>query len=465
MAHVEVERRRDDDQAGKDSGLPSPEEPSDRDHARDAGHGRDERGDRGAHLRHAAEGDRCRSHGPEEELGLVEVVLAAELGDEPPAVVEGVLRQERESRLIRRPERAASRRGGDDHHGEDEHAENACARTPQNTAHRSPGYTRSSRVLYARGDRPPLTRRRGVAKFKVVTPAGIGYGAAGYALEMEALAPLGAEIVEIEAKTDDDFVKAARDADALYAKGRHITRPIVDGLERCRVIALGSVGVDSVDVAAATARGIPVTNVPDTFIEEVADHAMTLILATYRRVTTMDRMVREGRWAEGRPMLSQFPRLMGQTLGLIAFGHVARGVATRAKPFGLRVIAFDPFVEELTMSRYGVEPVSLPELLAQADIVSMHAPSTPSAQHMLREEHFRAMKRTALFVNTGRGPTVDEPALIKALQEGWIAGAGLDVLEEEPVTPSNPLLKMDNVTLPPYVASASARFHPLQLRG
>src|SRR6058998_3561619 len=271
------------------------------------------------------------------------------------------------------------------------------------------------------------TRRTSVAKFKIITPSGASFSApgAGYKLELEALAPIDAEIVEIAAKTDEDFAKEGRDADALYAKGRRVTKTIIDGLPRCKVIALGSVGVDSVDVAAATARGIPVTNVPDTFIEEVADHAMTLILATFRRLTTMDRMVREGRWREGRPLLYQFPRLMGQTLGFVAFGHVARGVATRAKPFGLRLIAYDPFVEELMMSRYGVEPVSLPELLVQADIISMHAPSTPSAHHMLREEHFRAMKRTALFVNTGRGPTVDEPALIKALQEGWIAGAGL----------------------------------------
>src|SRR5437879_10190447 len=110
---------------------------------------------------------------------------------------------------------------------------------------------------------------------------------------------------------------AAREADALYAKGRRITKKIIDGLERCRVISLGSVGVDSVDVAAATARGVPVTNVPDTFIEEVDDHAMTLLLATFRRLTTMGRMVREGRWREGRPLLYRFPRLMGQTLGLV----------------------------------------------------------------------------------------------------------------------------------------------------
>jgi D-3-phosphoglycerate dehydrogenase len=305
-----------------------------------------------------------------------------------------------------------------------------------------------------------------VAKFKVVTPAGVSYTApgAGYELELEALAPLGAEIVEVAAKSEDEFIGAGRDADALYAKGRPITRRIIDGLPKCKVIALGSVGVDSVDVAAATARGIPVTNVPDTFIEEVADHALMLILATFRRLTTMDKWVREGRWKDGRPLLHRFPRLMGQTLGLIAFGHVARAVAVRARAFGLHIIAYDPYVEELVLTQHGVEPVGLSELLKRADIVSMHAPSTADAHHMLTEEHFRLMKPEALFINTGRGPTVDERALVKALQEGWIAGAGLDVLEEEPAAPTNPLLRMDNVILTPHVASASARFDPERRR-
>jgi D-3-phosphoglycerate dehydrogenase len=305
-----------------------------------------------------------------------------------------------------------------------------------------------------------------VAKFKVVTPSGASFSVpgAGYKLEMEALAPLDAEIVEVAGKTDDDFVKDARDADALYAKGRRISKRIIDGLDRCKVIALGSVGVDSVDVAAATARGIPVTNVPDTFIEEVADHAMMLILATCRRVTTMDRLVREGRWAEGRPLLSQFPRLMGQTLGLIAFGHVARAVAVRARAFGVHILAYDPYVEELVVSQHGVEPVNLTELLQRSDIVSMHAPSTADAHHMLTEHHFRLMKPEAIFISTGRGPTTDEPALIKALKEGWIAAAGLDVLEQEPVAPTNPLLRMDNVILTAHVASASARFDPARRR-
>jgi D-3-phosphoglycerate dehydrogenase len=305
-----------------------------------------------------------------------------------------------------------------------------------------------------------------VAKFKVVTPAGVSYtvAGAGYEYELEALTPLGAEIVEIDAKSDADFAAAVRDADALYAKGRKITKTIIDGLDKCRIISLGSVGVDSVDVVAATARGIPVTNVPDTFIEEVADHAMMLLLSTYRRLVVQDKLVRDGRWTEGRPMLSQLPRLWGQTLGLVAFGHVARAVAVRAKAFGLHIIAYDPFIEELVMTQRGVEPVGLMELLQRADFVSMHAPSTPSAHRMLTTQHFRAMKPSAIFINTGRGPTVDEAALIKALSEGWIAAAGLDVLEKEPVETVNPLLKLENVILTAHVASASARFDPVRRR-
>jgi D-3-phosphoglycerate dehydrogenase len=307
-----------------------------------------------------------------------------------------------------------------------------------------------------------------VATFTIVTQhaPGVSFGVSGegYKLEMEALATLDAEIVEVRATTEEEFIAAARHADAIIAKGRQFTKRIIDSLDQCKVIALGSVGADSVDIAAATARGIPVTNVPDTFIEEVADHALMLILATFRRLTTMDRFVRDGRWREGRPLLSQFPRLMGQTLGLISFGHVARAVTVRARAFGLRLLAYDPYIEELVITQYGVEPVGLTELLQRSDIISMHAPATPDAHHLLTEEHFRLMKPEALFINTGRGPTVDEAALIKALQEGWITAAGLDVFEQEPPDPNNPLLRMDNVILTPHVASASARMDPERRR-
>ena len=323
-------------------------------------------------------------------------------------------------------------------------------------------------VFYARSKLARSIRSKQVARFKVVIPkpASATYELAGGAglLESESLGAIDAKVVEVAAKTEEEFIEEARDADAVIASGRRLTGKIIESLESCRVIALGSVGADGVDVNAATERGIPVTNVPDVFIEEVADHTMMLILAAFRRLTTMDKLVREGRWKEGRPLLSEHPRLMGQTLGLISFGHVARATAMRAKPFGLRMIAYDPYIEELTMSQHGVEPVGLAELLQRSDIVSMHAPGTPESNHMLREEQFRLMKPTALFINNGRGPTVDEQALVKALREGWIAGAALDVLEEEPPNPENPLLFMDNVILTPHVASASERMSPATWR-
>jgi D-3-phosphoglycerate dehydrogenase / 2-oxoglutarate reductase len=305
-----------------------------------------------------------------------------------------------------------------------------------------------------------------LAKFKIATPAGASFTVAGggYDYEMEDLAGLDAEIVE--GPTDEDgFIKFAHDADAIYGKGMKLTKKVVDGLPaKCRAIVLGSVGVDSVDVVAATARGIPVTNCPDTFIDEVADHAMMLLLSSFRRTIEQDRMVREGKWREGRPALLKIPRLLGQTLGLIAFGHVSRAVARRAKPFGLRVMAYDPFIEELVMIEHGVQPATLEEVLTQSDFVSMHAPATPEAEGMLTEKHFKLMKKTAIFINTGRGPTVQEAGLIKALQEGWIAHAGLDVLEIEPPGNNNPILGMTNVTLSAHTASASARFDPARKR-
>ena len=304
-----------------------------------------------------------------------------------------------------------------------------------------------------------------MAKFRIVTPAGASFSTpgGGYATEMEPLAGMDAEIIEAPMDVDA-FIAQARDADAIYGKGIRIDKRIIDSLQKCKVIALGSVGVDSVDVAAATARGIPVTNVPDTFIEEVADHTMALLLAGFRRIVEQDRMVREGRWKEGRPQLLQIPRLMGQTLGFISFGRIPRAIAVRARAFGLHMLAYDPFIEEVTMPPYGVEPATLEEVLSRSDFVSMHAPARPEANGLLGAEHFRQMKPTAMFINTGRGPTVQEKALIQALEEKWIAGAALDVLEIEPPGDNNPLLKMDNVTLTAHVASASARFDPARKR-
>lgn len=290
--------------------------------------------------------------------------------------------------------------------------------------------------------------------------AAAGPVAERYALELEALAPL-ADLVEVAADGPDAFVAAAEDADAIITSwGFRIDETIIRRLRRCVVIGVGSVGVDMVDVAAATEAGIVVTNVPDVFIEEVADHAMMLLLAAARRTKIMDRMVIDGRWHEGRPLLNHVPRLLGQTLGLLAFGNVARCTARRALGFGMHVIAHDPYVSELAISEAGVEPVSFGELLERSDYLSVHTPLNAETHHLLDAAAFGRMKPSAVIINTARGGVIHEADLIAALKSGTIAAAGLDVLETEPPAPDNPLLAMDNVMLTPHVASATTRMRP-----
>ena len=296
-----------------------------------------------------------------------------------------------------------------------------------------------------------------MAKFKIVAQ-GRPNLTGDFTFEVEGLQGVDVQLMEANAMSDEEFLETAKDADALIVRGMPVSENVINRLEKCKIIALGSVGTDLVDIRAATAKGIPVTNCPDTFIQEVAEHTAVLILAAYRRLLLMDKMVREQRWSEGRPTLYRLPRLYGQTLGLISFGNIPRAVVPLMKPFGLRILAYDPFVKETTILQHGAEPVSLTELLQKSDIVSNHLPGTGGTTKMIGEEQFRLMKPEAIFVNTGRGSTVDEAAMIRALDEGWIAHAALDVLEKEPPDPGNPLLGMDNVTLTAHVASASSRF-------
>ncbi len=281
-----------------------------------------------------------------------------------------------------------------------------------------------------------------------------------YALELEALAPL-ATIVEVEADTPETFGAAAAEADAIITSwGVRINREVINRLQRCVVIGVGSVGVDMVDIEAATEAGIVVTNVPDVFIEEVADHAMMLLLAAVRRTKLMDQMAAGGDWHKGRPVLNRIPRLMGQTLGLLAFGNVARCVARRAQGFGLHVIAHDPYVSELAISDANVEPVGFAELLARSDYLSVHAPLNEETRYLLNGDAFARMRTGVVVVNTARGPLIREEDLVEALRSGQVGAAGLDVLEREPPEPDNPLLNMANVIVTPHVASATTRMRP-----
>ena len=281
-----------------------------------------------------------------------------------------------------------------------------------------------------------------------------------YGPELEALSPI-ADMVEVQGSDAQAFARDASDADAIITSwGIQFDREIIGKLEKCVVIGVGSVGVDMVDVAAATDARIVVTNVPDVFIEEVADHAMMLLLAAARRIRVMERTIVSGDWYRGRGVLEAVPRLMGQTLGLFAFGNIARCTARRAMGFGLRVIAHDPYVSELTMSEAGVEPVGFTELLQRSDYLSVHAPLNDETRHRFDAAAFAQVKPTAVLINTARGSIVDESALIDALTGGRLAAAALDVLETEPVGQDNPLLRMDNVVLTPHVASATSRMRP-----
>ena len=285
-----------------------------------------------------------------------------------------------------------------------------------------------------------------------------------YALELEALGPI-ADIVEVASPSADAFLAGAADCDAVITSwGIRLDESIVRRLDKCVVIGLGSVGVDMVDVEAATQAGIVVTNTPDVFIEEVADHAMMLLLSAVRRTKEQDRFATQGEWHKGRPQLNHVPRLMGRTLGLVSFGNVARCTAARAKAFGLRVIAYDPYVSEITIGEHGVEPVPWGELLERSDYLSVHSPDNEETRHSLNAEAFARMKDGVVIVNTARGPIIKEADLIDALGSGKVGSAGLDVLEREPPAADNPLLAMPNVVVTPHVASASTRMRPAARR-
>ena len=302
-----------------------------------------------------------------------------------------------------------------------------------------------------------MSRKR---KVVVLLPANASPGdiPKRYPWELEALEPIGARIKEAVAGTDTDIIRDCQDADGIItAWGITLNRDIIRRLKRCVVIGVASIGVDMIDVKAATEAGIIVTNIPDIVIEDVADHTMMLLLGAARRVKLMEQMARRGEWHASRAILSEIPRLWGQTLGLLSFGNVAQAVARRAKPFGFHIIAYDPYVTELKMTGEGVEPVSFGELIERSDYISVHAPLNAETRHILSTREFKAMKSAAVLINTGRGPTVDEKALIKALREGEIAAAGLDVLETEPPVADHPLFDMPNVIITPHVASITSR--------
>jgi D-3-phosphoglycerate dehydrogenase / 2-oxoglutarate reductase len=270
-----------------------------------------------------------------------------------------------------------------------------------------------------------------------------------FPVERAMLAEFGAEMVVTNVHDEDALIEATRDADALLVNHSLITRRLIENLRRCQVIVRKGVGYDVVDVDSATKRGILVCTLPDIWTDEVANQAMAMLLACNRRLLTLDRSLRTGGWRSYKQV--RIGQLRDETLGLIGYGRIGTAVARRALPFGLEILAFDPYLQQPPPRETGVRLVdSLDELLERSDFVSIHCPLSAETRHLISERELRLMKPTSYLINTARGPLVDQPALTRALQEGWIAGAGLDVYEKEPPELVDPLLKLENVVLNPH---------------
>jgi D-3-phosphoglycerate dehydrogenase len=248
----------------------------------------------------------------------------------------------------------------------------------------------------------------------------------------------------------NDILAAARDADALMVCYARIPGNLIHELSRCRVIGRTGLGVDNIDLAAARERRIAVTYVPDYCMAEVSDHAMALLLALARKVPYANGLIQSGRWEMAA--VAPIHRLRGQTLGLVGFGNIPRALAPKAKAFGLRVLACDPFVAPEAFTSLGVEGVGFDELLGSSDFISTHAPLNPQTRGLFNADVISKMKPGAKLINTARGPIVDETALIEALDSGRLGGAALDVLETEPPPKDSPLIGRPNVVLTPHTA-------------
>jgi D-3-phosphoglycerate dehydrogenase / 2-oxoglutarate reductase len=263
------------------------------------------------------------------------------------------------------------------------------------------------------------------------------------------LAKCDAELRLAEEPTPKAILKVARDADAVLVTYAQVTDEMIRQMMRCRIIARFGVGVDNVDIGAATEAGILVTNVPDYCVDEVSDHAMALLLALARKVPFANTRAHAGRWE--MPAVVPIHRLRGSILGLLGFGRISQLLTPKAKAFGLKVISCDPLVERQTMTSAGVEKVDFAELIRISDYISIHAPLVPETDRLFDGRVFRQMQPSAYLINTARGSIVDEAALAHALDAGQLAGAALDVLSREP--PQNsPLLGRENVILTPHMS-------------
>lgn len=263
--------------------------------------------------------------------------------------------------------------------------------------------------------------------------------------EKNAFRDMDIDLVDFQCRTEEEVARAVADADVVLVQWAPVRGVAIDAMTRCRGIVRYGIGLDNIDLAKARERGIPVRNVPDYCLDEVADHTMGLLLSLQRQVCEVDKLVRQGIWKITPPRA--FPPLRQSTLGLVGFGRIARLVATRAQAFGMKVVATDPLIQNGIFETAGVARLDREELLGAADIVSLHCPLTDETRHAINARTLGMMKNHALLINTSRGGLIDTVALIGALKENRIGGAGMDVFEQEPLPLDNALYGFPNVIL------------------
>ena len=259
------------------------------------------------------------------------------------------------------------------------------------------------------------------------------------------------EFVPLQLTEKRDILRETEFADAVMVHFDQIDKDLISNLKNCRIIARSAVGYDNIDLDAASAAKIPVTNVPDYCVEEVSNHTLMMILNSAKKFNQLEANVKKGLWGDFA-IAKPIHAVRGQTLGLLGCGRIARCLAVKAQVFGIKVIAYDPYIKPEAVKDFGVTLVSREELLAQSDFISMHLLLNEDTRKSINADFFKKMKNSAIFVNTARGGLVDEDALIEALRTGEIAGAALDVLTEEGIDKDAPLQKFDNVIITPHAA-------------
>jgi D-3-phosphoglycerate dehydrogenase len=278
-----------------------------------------------------------------------------------------------------------------------------------------------------------------------------------WAAERAAWEKLGAKVSLARSTTEAEIIEAGKDADILIYLGLYtpFTERVLSQLPKCQLITRYGIGMETVDLDAATKYGIVVANAAEYCVPEVADHTMILSLA--RRVTALDRYVRAGKWAEAMAQVGPITRLSLQTVGIIGLGRIGRHVARNLSNIFGTLLAYDPYVSQEQADAYQVKMVSMDDVLAQSDYVTVHTPLMAQTRGLIGAEQLAKMQPTAFLINTSRGPVVDEAALIDALESKQIAGAALDVFDSEPLAEDSPLRQMDHVILTPHTAAASVQ--------